>query len=110
MKKVVLLLFVLTITFTGKSQTCRLDTLSYTVRNTNQKLQFSIPLIPGRGYAVQTILVNGNMISKDIQHPMVRINLENSEAKFGDTVLIQVLYIKDYQPVLLNPEDLQCSP
>ncbi len=102
----VLLLFFTLLSSVGASQNCRLDTLRLEGVNYGRKLHFVNPQVPGRGFAIQKILVNNEPVYEELKSSTVTIHLDRTSVATGDSVNIIILHIRDTNPFLVNPENL----
>lgn len=106
MRSFILISLFTLVMLSGFSQSCKLDTLLYKGVNYQRELHFVSPVVPGRGFSIQNVFVNGEATFDELQTNTVTVHLERTPAKLRDSVFIMVLYVKGYKPYLINPENL----
>lgn len=98
--------FLMVLSLSMRSQSCDLDTLTYKGMNYGSELYFTNPLIPGQGFSIQDVKVNGHNTYDELRSNTVAIHLGRTRAGYGDSVRIRVFYVQGYKPVFVNPGSL----
>jgi len=92
----------LTITQILKAQT---DTISISGMFYHTNVYVYNPSVSD-SFSVQSIIVNNDTITKDLNANGIEIDLSTYEMNEGDRVNIQVIYAGNYSPVIVNPQAL----
>lgn len=82
------------------------DTLEYNGVNYQRKLFFHNPSPQRDSFSIQQILVNGDTVREELSTNTVTLHLDRLPLEHEDSLCIQVIFLVDYIPHLVNPEGL----
>lgn len=106
MKKVFLLLGILTLSFKVNSAVLVIEG-----KYQNKNIYIHNGLGPGGvGFCTKEVKVNGNITTDEINSSSFEIDLKAINLAFGENVLIEIIHYDGCQPKVLNMEDLKPKP